>query len=82
MTFFVSMPSFMIFSATRRRIGRSCSAMGRENPFTTSYAAEWASFVAAIKGNVAAPSLEAQVVLHQVMEAIFQSAREGGTVEL
>lgn len=57
-------------------------ASGRENPFTTSYAAEWASFVAAIKGIVAAPSLEAQVVVHQVMEAMFESAREGGTVEL
>ena len=47
-----------------------------ENPFTASYRAEWASFIAAVRGDVAAPPLDDQLTLHKVVQAIYLSARE------
>ena len=53
-------------------------AVGRENQFTAAFRAEWAHFLAAIRGEVTAPSLADQVVLHKLLDAIYRSAAEGG----
>ncbi|MCH7875166.1 MAG: Gfo/Idh/MocA family oxidoreductase [Gemmatimonadetes bacterium] len=55
-------------------------ASGRENPFATSYRAEWATFLAAVRGEVQAPSIDDQVLLHRTIEAIYRSAKEGRAV--
>lgn len=52
----------------------------RENPFTASYRAEWAHFLAAIRGEARAPSLQEHVVLHRVLDGIYRSAAEGKDV--
>ncbi len=54
----------------------------RENPFTASYRAEWAHFLAVIRGEARAPSLEEHLVLHGALDAIYQSAKEGREIEL
>lgn len=57
-------------------------SIGRENPFTASYRAEWAHFMACMRGESVPPRGEEHVVLHRVLEAIYQSATEGKDVEL
>jgi predicted dehydrogenase len=54
----------------------------RENLIAASYRAEWATFLAAARGEVEAPALEDQVLLHRTMEAIYRSAREGHAVSV
>lgn len=52
------------------------------DPFTSSYRAEWAEFLAQVRGEHEVASLDDQVNLHRTMEAIARSAREGGDVTL
>ena len=60
----------------------SSVASGIENPFNASYRAEWAHFLAVARADIEMPTLDDQVVLHQIFEAIEQSAREGREVAL
>jgi predicted dehydrogenase len=55
---------------------------GRENAFTASYRAEWAHFLAAIRGEAKPFDAEQQVILHRVMDAIYKSAAEGKEIAL
>jgi predicted dehydrogenase len=55
---------------------------GRENPFLASFRAEWAHFVASIQGEAKPPSLEDQVTLHRVLEAIYRSGDDRREVVL
>jgi predicted dehydrogenase len=57
-------------------------SIGRENPFTASYRAEWAHFMACIHGQGTPPDNKEQITLHRVIDAIYQSAKEGRDVEL
>lgn len=57
-------------------------AASRENLFSASYRAEWASFLAMVRGEVAAPELDQQVLVHRTLEAVYQSAREGRAVDV
>ena len=57
-------------------------AGSRESAFASSYRAEWAHFFAAIGGTAKAPSLEAYLMLHQAMDAIYRSAASGKEVKL
>ncbi len=54
----------------------------RENVFTASYRAEWAHFLAAIRGEAKAPPLEEHLALHRVVDAIYRSADDGREVQL
>ena len=54
----------------------------RENAFTASYRAEWAHFQAAIAGEAKAASLQDQLVLHRILDAIYKSAEDGRDVVL
>jgi len=54
----------------------------RENAFTASYRAEWAHFEAAIAGGAKVASLQDQLVLHQILDAIYKSAEDGRDVVL
>lgn len=53
-----------------------------ENMFTSAVRAEWAHFLAAVEGKAKAPSLEVQVRLHKLMDAIYRSAEEGKEIVL
>ncbi|MGH7702795.1 MAG: hypothetical protein ACREMO_06850, partial [Gemmatimonadales bacterium] len=55
---------------------------GRENAFTASFRAEWAHFLAAVRGEAKAPGLQEQLTLHRVLDAIYRSADDGNEVEL
>lgn len=57
-------------------------SIGRENAFFAAFRAEWAHFLAVIRGEVKAPALDDHVVLHKVIDAIYQSAAEGRDVSL
>jgi predicted dehydrogenase len=57
-------------------------SIGRENAFFAAFRAEWAHFLAVIRGEVKAPALDDHVVLHRVIDAIYQSAAEGRDVSL
>lgn len=57
-------------------------AIERENQFTASYRAEWASFMAAVRGDVTPPTLADQLTMHRVLEAINQSVQQGHDVAL
>jgi predicted dehydrogenase len=57
-------------------------SMGRENASTVSYRAEWAHFVAAIRGEVKPPSLQEHVMLHRVVDAIYKSADDDKDIVL
>ena len=57
-------------------------AVGRENPFTVSYRAEWAHFLAVVRGQAPPPSLEEHLTLHRVVDAIYESASKGKDVTL
>jgi predicted dehydrogenase len=54
----------------------------RENAFTASYRAEWAHFEAAIAGDAKVASLQDQLVLHRILDAIYKSAEDGRDVVL
>jgi predicted dehydrogenase len=57
-------------------------AIGRENLFTASYRAEWAHFLAAVRGEAKPFDNEEQVTLHRVIDAIYRSAVEGKDMDL
>lgn len=57
-------------------------AAGRENVFSASYRAEWAHFLAIVRGGVATPRLDDQLTLHRTIEAIRRSAAEGRDIPL
>lgn len=54
----------------------------RESVFMHSFRAEWAHFLAAVGGQVPKPSLQEHVVLHEVLDAIYESAASGRDVRL
>jgi len=60
----------------------SSGAHSRETPFALGLRAQWAHFVAAVRGASPAPTLQEQVTLLKVMEAIYESAESGKTVTL
>jgi len=55
---------------------------GPRDSFSASYHSEWAEFLAVVRGERPAPALDDQLLLHRVMEAIYQSAAEGREVAL
>lgn len=55
-------------------------SVGRENAFFASFRAEWAHFLAAIRKEARAPSLEEHVMLHKVVDGIYRSALDGRDV--
>jgi predicted dehydrogenase len=57
-------------------------ASGREDAFTASYRAEWAHFLAMTRGQVEAPDLSDQLVLHRTLDAVYRSADQGRDVTL
>jgi len=57
-------------------------ATGRENPFSASYRSEWAYFLAAVRGELAAEPPEDQLQLHKVIEAVYRSADEQHDIKL
>jgi predicted dehydrogenase len=57
-------------------------ASSRESAFSASVRAEWAHFLAAIRGEAKAPPLEEHVTLHRVLEAVYRSADEGREIAL
>jgi predicted dehydrogenase len=57
-------------------------AIGRENAFTASYRAEWAHFLAALRGDAKPFDNQEQLVIHRVLDAIYKSAAEGKDVSL
>jgi len=54
----------------------------RESQFTAAFRAEWAHFLAAIRGEARAPDLQEQIVLHRIVDAIYKSASDGRDVSL
>jgi len=54
----------------------------RENAYTASFRAQWAHFLAALAGDVPRPSLQEHVVLHEVLDAIYESAESGRDIRL
>ncbi len=57
-------------------------ATGRENVFTASYRAEWAHFLAVVRGEAKGFDNQKQLTLHRVIDAIYKSAAEGKDVAL
>jgi len=57
-------------------------SVSKENSFTASYRAEWAHFVAAIRGEAKPPSLEEHLTLHRVIDAVYKSADDGRDIQL
>ncbi|HVZ78727.1 MAG TPA: Gfo/Idh/MocA family oxidoreductase [Gemmatimonadaceae bacterium] len=57
-------------------------AAGRESAFIQSYRAELAHFVAIVRGEAEYEPPTDQVMLHTVLEAIYQSATEGKEIRL
>lgn len=57
-------------------------AIGRENAFSASYRAEWAHFLAVLKGEAKPFDNTEQLTLHRIMDAIYKSATEGKDVDL
>ena len=57
-------------------------AIGRENAFSASYRAEWAHFLAVLRGEAKPFDNQEQVILHRVIDAIYESAVKGKDVEL
>ena len=58
----------------------SSGAHSRETPFSLGVRAQWAHFVACVRGESTAPSLAEQVTLIKVIDAIYQSADSGKDV--
>ncbi len=57
-------------------------AITSENLFTSAVRAEWAHFLTAVADRSKSPSLDAQVRLHRLMDAIYRSAAEGKEIRL
>lgn len=57
-------------------------AIGRENAFTASYRAEWAHFLAAVRGDAKSFDNQEQLGLHRILDAVYKSAAEGKDVVL
>lgn len=57
-------------------------AIGRENAFSASYRAEWAHFLAILKGEAKPFDNTEQLTLHRIMDAIYKSATEDKDVDL
>jgi predicted dehydrogenase len=57
-------------------------ASGRENAFTASYRAEWAHFLAVVRGEAKPFDNQEQLAIHRVLEAIYRSADEAKDVTL
>ncbi len=55
-------------------------AQSRESPFSLGVRAQWAHFVAAVRGEAPRPDLSEQVTVLSVMEAIYASANDGHDV--
>jgi len=55
-------------------------SVSRENATTSSYKAEWAHFIAVLRGEVEAPSLSEHVTLHRILDAVYKSADDGKDV--
>jgi predicted dehydrogenase len=53
-----------------------------ENLFTSAVRAEWAHFLTAVADRSKSPSLDAQVRLHRLVDAIYRSAAEGKEIAL
>lgn len=60
----------------------TAGATSRETPFLLGVRAQWAHFVAAVRGESKAPSLDEQLIGLTVMNAIYQSAESGKEVVL
>ncbi len=60
----------------------SSGAHSRETPFALGLRAQWAHFVACVRGEATAPALQDQVTLLRVMESIYESADAGRDVML
>ena len=58
----------------------SSGAHSRETPFALGLRAQWAHFVAAVRGTSPAPALQEQITLLKVMDAIYSSAEQGKAV--
>jgi predicted dehydrogenase len=54
----------------------------RENQFLASFRAEWAHFLAVMRGEAAPPALDEQVQVLRVIEAIYRSADDGKDIAL
>lgn len=57
-------------------------AISRENAFTASYRAEWAHFLAVLRGESKGFDNGEQLMLHRIIDAIYESAAEGKDVDL
>ncbi len=57
-------------------------SVSRENPFSASYRAEWAHFLAMVRGQAAASDLHDHLALHKVVDAIYESASRGKDVSI
>ena len=57
-------------------------ASARESPFSQSYRAQLAHFVAVVRGDAKYEPPTDQLVVHKVLEAIYKSAEEGKEVRL
>ena len=57
-------------------------ATGRENAFTASYRAEWAHFLAVLRGEAKPFDNQEQLTMHRVLDAIYKSADEGKDIGL
>ncbi len=53
-----------------------------EDAFSASYRSEWEYFLSLVRGEQPVPELDDQLLLHQVMEAIYRSAADGCEVAL
>jgi predicted dehydrogenase len=54
----------------------------RENLFIAAFRAQWAHFLAALRGEAPPPLLDEQVTVLKVLEAIYRSAADGRDVTL
>ena len=54
----------------------------RKNTFNAAYTAQWAHFGAMLRGQVDQADLSEQLMLHRVLEAVYESARSGQVVEM
>jgi len=57
-------------------------SFSRETAFVASFRAQWAHFLAAAAGRAPAPSLQEQIQVLKVVEAIYRSDADGGDVRL
>ncbi len=72
---------FKEMHGTPMNVTPSGAASG-EDAFSASYRAEWAHFIALVRGEVPRVSLDDQLTLHRTLDAIHGSAREGREVSL